>query len=101
MDWGTVGRPDLKADGTADIETDCGGTGRAVIGREEGTVNDIVRRKIHRRVGFNRLGQTASQHISRKQRMKGELTASERRLASSRLPIAGLRTRLSPMEVES
>ena len=101
VDMGTVGGPDLKADGTASIETDCGGTGRAIIGHEEGTVDEIVGRNLHRRVGFDGLGQTSSQHMRRKQRMEGERTASERRLASSGFPTAGLRTRLSPMEVES
>ena len=59
-DWGTVGGSDLKADRTADIDTERGGVGRAVIGREEGTVDDIVRRDLHPGVGFDGLGQTAS-----------------------------------------
>ena len=100
VDWGTVGGSDLKVDRTADIDTERGGVGRAVIGREEGTVDDIVRRDLHPGVGFDCLGQTASQHIGRKQGMKGERTASERQLASPGLLIAGPRTRVSPIDVD-
>ena len=100
VDWGLVGGPDLKADGFTDIDADCGGTRRAMTGCEEGTVYDMVRRNLYRGVGFDGLGQTVSQHLGRKQGMKGGRTASERRLASSVLPIAGLRTRVSPVDVE-
>ena len=55
VDWGTVGGSDLKADGTADIDTERGGVGRAIIGGEEGTVYDIVGRKLDRGVGFTGL----------------------------------------------
>ena len=58
-DWGTVCGPDLKGDGTADLQTDCGGTGRAVIGHEESTVDEIERCRLDRRVGFDGLGQRA------------------------------------------
>ena len=101
MDGRPICGPELQVDGKADIDTDCGGTGHAIIGHEEGTVDEIVGRNLHRRVGFDGLGQTSSQHMRRKQGMEGERTASERRLASSGFPMAGLRTRLSPMEVES
>ena len=101
VDWGPVGGPDLKADGFTDIDADCGGTRRSVIGREEGTVYDMVCRNLDRRVGFECLGQTVSQHMSLKQGMKGECTASERRLALPGLPIAGPSKRVSPIDVES
>ena len=55
IDWGTVGGSDLKADRTADIDTERGGVGCAVIGRKEGTVYDIVGRKLDRGVGFTGL----------------------------------------------
>ena len=96
-----IGGPELQVNGTADIDTDCGGTGHAIIGHEEGTVDEIVGGNLHRRVAFNRLGRTASQHIDAKQGMKGERTASERRLASSGFPTAVLRTRVSPTDGES
>ena len=101
MDGRPIGGLKLQVDRTADIDTDCSGTGRAIIGHEEGTVDEIVGRNLHRRVGFDGLGQTASQYMCRKQGMKGERTASERRLASSGFPTAGLRTRVSPIDVES
>ena len=59
VDWGSIGGPNLKVDGTADIDTDCGGTGRAVIGHEESTVDEIERCRLDRRVGFDGLGQRA------------------------------------------
>ena len=101
MDGRPIGGLKLQVDGTADIDTNCGGTGHAIIGHEEGAVDEIVGRNLHGRVAFNRLGQTASQHMGRKQGTKGERTASERRLALPGLPIAGLRTRVSPIDVES
>ena len=101
MDGRPIGGTELQVNRTADIDTDSGGTGRAAIGHEEGTVDEIVSRNLHRRVAFDGLGQNSSQHMGRKQRMEGERTASERRLASSGFPTAGLRTRVSPMEVES
>ena len=55
MDWGTVGGPDLKLDGTADIDTERGGIGRAVIGREEDAVDEIERWGLEPRVGFTGL----------------------------------------------
>ena len=42
-DWGTVGGSDLKADRTADIDTERGGIGRAFIGRKEDAVHEIER----------------------------------------------------------
>ena len=101
VDWGTVGGPDLKVDGATDIDTERRGIGRAVIGRKEDAVDEIVSRKLDRGVSLNGLRQTASQQMGRKQYMKGERTATERRLASPGLPIAGLRTRVSPIDVES
>ena len=47
--------PELQVDGTADINTDCGGTGRAAIGHEKGTVDEIVRWKLDGGVGFTGL----------------------------------------------
>ena len=55
VDWGTVGGSDLKADGTADIDTERGGVGRVVIGRKERTVDEIVRRKLDGWVVFTGL----------------------------------------------
>ena len=46
VDGRPIGGPELQVDGTADIDTDCSGTGRAAIGHEEGTVDEIVRRKL-------------------------------------------------------
>ena len=43
IDWGTVGESDLKVDRTTDIDSECGGIGRAVIGRKEDAVDDIER----------------------------------------------------------
>ena len=101
VDGRPIGGPELQVDGTADIDTDCSGTGGAIIGHEERAVDEIVGRNLHRRVGFDGLGQTSSQHMGGKQGMKGERTASERRLASSGFPTAGLRTRVSPTDEES
>ena len=50
VDGRPIGGPELQVDGTADIDTDCGGTGRAIIGYEEGTVDEIVCRKLDGRV---------------------------------------------------
>ena len=47
VDWGTVGGSDLKADRTADIDTERGGVGRAVIGRKEDAIDDIERRGLN------------------------------------------------------
>ena len=55
VDGRPIGGPELQVDGTADIDTDCGGTGRAPIGREEGTVDEIERWGLDRRVGFTGL----------------------------------------------
>ena len=101
IDWGPVGGSDLEVHRITDIDTERGGIGRAVIGRDEDAVDEIVSRKLDRGVSLNRLRQTASQQMGRKQYMKGERTATERRLASPGLPIAGLRTRVSPTDVES
>ena len=36
-----MGGTELQVDRTADIDTDCGGTGGAIIGHEKGTVDEI------------------------------------------------------------
>ena len=55
VDWGSVSGHDLKADGFTDIDADCGGTGRGVIGHEEEAVNEIERWGLDRRGGFTGL----------------------------------------------
>ena len=55
VDGRPIGGPELQVDGTADIDTDCGGAGRAAIGHEKGTVDEIVHRKLEGGVGFTGL----------------------------------------------
>ena len=43
VDWGTVAGSDLKADRTADIDTERGGIGRVVIGGKEDAVDEVER----------------------------------------------------------
>ena len=54
IDWGIVGGPDLKVDGTTDIDTERRGIGCALTGREE-AVDEIECWGLDRRVGFTSL----------------------------------------------